>query len=300
MTTNISIYRDVIAEESLRYWKKGGKKNGARNLQIWDLFISLIDGCVLLCQLLLAMRFQGICTFSYTQGARNSIESQPKYYSIRRLLASSRSSNKLLIPIEEARAKPIPPRICWYILQFLGFEFDFSTRVFFFLFVHGLDIDSQRNFRFASRVPSRVSLEDDSRIVDFIALSTFTARRRSRGPQEVTNLLLDVKGREVCSSPSSVITIQSKNKIPVALSSSFTALSWSTVKLRWSISFFFKGHNTCSFGWLIFLHYRKIERGKKWKSSTRSKVEINLRLLVESKSCSLDRSISSLPRENEM
>lgn len=203
-------------------------------------------------------------------------------------------------PVEEARAKPIPPRICWYILQFLGFEFDFSTRVFFFLFVHGLDIDSQRNFRFASRVPSRVSLEDDSRIVDFIALSTFTARRRSRGPQEVTNLLLDVKGREVCSSPSSVITIQSKNKIPVALSSSFTALSWSTVKLRWSISFFFKGHNTCSFGWLIFLHYRKIERGKKWKSSTRSKVEINLRLLVESKSCSLDRSISSLPRENEM
>lgn len=35
-------------------------------------------------------------------------------------------------PVEEARAKPIPPRICWYILQFLGFEFDFSTRVFFF------------------------------------------------------------------------------------------------------------------------------------------------------------------------
>lgn len=49
-------------------------------------------------------------------------------------------------PVEEARAKPIPPRICWYILQFLGLEFDFSTRVFFFLFVHGLDIDSQRNF----------------------------------------------------------------------------------------------------------------------------------------------------------
>lgn len=99
MTTNISIY--VIAEESLRYWKKRGKKNGARNLQIWDLFISLIDGRVLLCQLLLATRFQGICTFSYTQGARNSIESQPKYYSIRRLLASSRSSNKLLIPLKK-------------------------------------------------------------------------------------------------------------------------------------------------------------------------------------------------------
>lgn len=179
---------------------------------------------MLLCQLLLATRFQGICTFSYTQGARNSIESQPKYYSIRRLLASSRSSNKLLIPLKKlARNQSLHESAD--ILQFLGLEFDFSTRVFFFLFVHGLDIDSQRNFRFASRVPSRVSLEDDSRIVDFIALSTFTARRRSRGPQEVTNLLLDVKGREVCSSPSSVITIQSKNKILVALSSSFTALS---------------------------------------------------------------------------
>lgn len=196
-------------------------------------------------------------------------------------------------PVEEARAKPIPPRICWYPpisrsrIRFL------DTRLFF-------SFRPRPRYRFPTKLPSRVSLEDDSRIVDFIALSTFTARRRPRGSQEVTNLLLDVKGREVCSSPSSVITIQSKNKILVALSSSFTALSWSTVKLRWSISFFFKGHNTCSFGWLIFLHYRKIERGKKWKSSTRSKVEINLRLLVESKSCSLDRSISSLPRENEM
>lgn len=64
------------------------------------------------------------------------------------------------------------------------FRFRFlDTRVFLFLFfIHGLDIETSallpefhREFRF----------EDDSRIVGFIAISTFTARRRSTGGNEL-------------------------------------------------------------------------------------------------------------------
>lgn len=62
------------------------------------------------------------------------------------------------------------------------FRFRFlDTRVFLFLFfIHGLEtsvllLEFHREFRF----------EDDSRIVGFIAISTFTARRRSTGGNEL-------------------------------------------------------------------------------------------------------------------
>lgn len=167
-----------VIEESLRYWKKRSKKYKI------CLYQDLSDGCFCV-SYILQRDFKEFAHFPIRKGleipsnlSRNII---PFAAAFTIILVPRRNP---FYPVEKARSETNPPtnlmypRIFRFRIRFL------DTRVFlFFFFVHGLDIDSrQRNFRFASpssRVPSRVSLEDDSRIVDFIALSTFTARRRS-------------------------------------------------------------------------------------------------------------------------
>ena len=184
-----------------------------------------------LCQLFLATRFRGI--FLYARGSKfHGISAKILFHS--RLLASSRSSKKkLLIPLKKlvSCAKPILSRICWYILQF--FDFDFSTRVFFFFFFSSMV--SKLPFCFSNSIESFASKTIHESLVSL----PFPRLQLDDVQQEVTNLLLDVKGREVCSSPSSVITIQSKNKILVALSSSFTPLSCVMIHSRVMIINFF-------------------------------------------------------------
>lgn len=115
------------------------------------------------------------------------------------------------------------------------FRFRFlDTRAFLFLFfIYG------RISKLPLCFPSSIESFASKTIHESLVSLPFPRLQLDDVQQEVTNLLLDIKGREICSSPSSVITIQSKNKILVALSSSFTPLSCVMIHSRVMIINFF-------------------------------------------------------------